>query len=192
MTDLPPAVRARSARDVVDYFDVYEPGARAKVLDLMPPESKEVILNTPKSSWIELGHDHHIVDGAMEVFGRERAPDVWRTFLKGHLKSPLFRALFEGMVRLSGLSPHTVAGFAPRAWGTSYRNFGRVEITDKRERSFRMTIADIPEVVFEKYPGYLVTFEGTIAGILHVADVHGTCVARSEPEHRRLVADVSW
>lgn len=189
--DRQPAVRARSARDLLAYVEVFRPGALERVYATMPSASRAVILETPNTGWIPLEHDHFVVDGVVEVLGRDGGLELWRTFLKGHLESPMLRALFEGFVRLFGLTPGTVAGFAPRGWGQAYRDFGALVLDERGKGHAAMRIVDIAPQVFD-FPNYFISIEGTFGGMLDATDTPGTVEMRVDRASREVSAVLRW
>jgi hypothetical protein len=116
-----PAVRVSAARDTLDLVDRFEPGARARVLDIFPPASREALETSPRTSWLKVQDHHWVVDGLCEVLGTERAVRCWREGIGEHLEKPLLRNFFDGMVRLFGARPASRVGVLVRGWSRSAR-----------------------------------------------------------------------
>src|SRR4051794_9369406 len=62
-----PAIRASAVRDTLAFLDTFEPGSRQRVLDAVPAASREVIEQTPGSSWISIEHDHWTIDAMIDI-----------------------------------------------------------------------------------------------------------------------------
>lgn len=100
-----PAVRASAVRDTLAFLDKFHPGSRQRVLSRVPAESRRVIEETSRLSWVAVEHDHWTIDAMVELFGRERAIRCWADSVSSLVEQPLLRTFVSGMLKLVGNDP---------------------------------------------------------------------------------------
>src|SRR5690349_15078681 len=121
MSDPRPAVRAGAILDSLAYLDVFEPGARARVLANVPAPSRELLLHTARSSWVGIEHDRYAVDAIVAQFGVARSIQYWRRSTASLTERPLLKGFVSGMLDLFGRDPGRVIGLLPKGWPLAYR-----------------------------------------------------------------------
>jgi hypothetical protein len=186
-----PAVRVSAARDLLDFLDRFEPGARARVLELFPAASRDAIENSPRTSWLPVEHDHFTVDGVVAVLGRERALECWRDSVPDIVDKPLLRTFVSGMVRAFGRDPTRILGLFPKAWPLVFR--------DCCEPSLQKTGAGEALIVFEDvapevrmYPNYFLSWQGISWGLCHISEVNAEVRLQVAPDRSRAVVEFKW
>jgi len=168
MTTAHPAVRAGAILDALAYLDVFEPGARSRVLACVEPASREVLLNTSRSSWVGIEHDRHAVDAIVSLFGVERSIQYWRRTTSRLAERPLLKTFVSGMIGLLGNDPGRVIGLLPRGWPLVYRELcePRLQRTAAGRASVHfMRVA--PEV--RDAANYFYSWHGTCLGVADLA-----------------------
>jgi hypothetical protein len=183
-------VRAGGIQDSLQNLDEFEPGARALILSRIPAESRAVLLNTVRSAWVSVEHDHFAVDAIVAHFGRARAIEYWRASFVRLLDRPLLRNFTAGMVNVLGRAPSVVAGFFVKGWPLAYRDCCEpaVDTVDGRPAIVFRDIA--PELA--RYPNYFASWEGTCRGFGHVAQVASEVQFQVAPDQRSAIALISW
>jgi hypothetical protein len=186
-----PAVRARSAQDILEYLDVFRPGTLAKVEARIPREAYDLIRATVRTGWIPIEYDHYIVDGIVDVLGEADARECWRTFLRGHVRSPLLRNATESAIRILGVGPGTFAWLAARAWDSVYRDFGEMILLERRPGHAALELRDIHKDVL-RHSAYFVCFSAVFEGFFDLARTEGKLAWRLDVEQRVLHAELDW
>jgi hypothetical protein len=185
-----PAIRAGAVRDSLDNLDEFEPGARAAVLERVPPGSRELILSAPRSDWISIEHDHYTVDAIVQRFGRLRAIDYWCFSLRRLIDRPLLRNFVSGMVNVLGREPPIVVGFLVKGWGLAYRDLCKpVLVSVDGQPAIRFEEV-APEV--RRYSHYFASWDGTCRGFAHVARVKGDVHFSVEEDGQSALAVFYW
>jgi hypothetical protein len=179
-----PSIRASAVRDTLAFLDKFERGARARVLERVPPESREIIETTPGSAWISIEDDHWTVDAMVEIFGRERAIQCWRDSMLDLVDRPLLRNFVSGMMRVLGRSPATVVRLFAKGWPLVYQDLCEPQLIATNESRPSIRFVDIDQSV-RRYANYLDCWHGACQGFALIAKVHG----RVEFE---VAADRSW
>lgn len=159
-----PAARASAARDNVDFVDVYRPGALAEIRAMIPPDSLEAIDRTPGFSWLEFEHDHWLMDGTLEVLGREEAVRCWRRSIGHLIEKPLLRNFVEGSLRLFGTRPGKLLKMLPKGWTLAYRDFCTPVFELLTENSAQIRFENIAPEAFES-EGYLHCWHAICLGV---------------------------
>jgi hypothetical protein len=159
-----PAARASAARDNLSLVEVYRPGAVAQIRGLIPPESLEIIDNTPGFSWLEFEHDHWLMDGTLEVLGRHDAVACWRQGVAQLIERPLLRNFVEGSLRLFGTRPGKVIRMIPKGWSLAYRDFCNPTFVSLGENAAEIRFEGVAPQTFES-EGYLHCWHAVCLGI---------------------------
>jgi hypothetical protein len=176
-----------AARDMLEFVDQFEPGARAKVLATFPEKSLEAYQSSPRTSWLPIEHDRYVVDGICEVFGTERAVQCWKASMPHMVDKPLLRTFVSGMIRIFGGDAARVVGVFPKGWSLVFSDFCdcRVE-TGPGERLAIILDDCAPQL--RKYPNYFHSFNGIIQGFAQVCRFEGHVMFTVAKDFRRAEA----
>lgn len=167
-----PAVRASAVQDSLAFLDTFEPGAQARVLDLVPRASREIIETTPRSSWISIEHDHWTIDAMIEIWGRKRAIEGWRDGLTQLVERPLLRAFVSGMVNVIGPGDPRIVGVFTKGWPLVYRDMCQPRLVTLAEGRLGIRFENVaPEV--RLYKNYFDSLDGACQGFARIAQLRG-------------------
>jgi hypothetical protein len=186
-----PATRARSAQEVLSSLDEHTPGLSERVRARIPAESLAVIDRTAATGWIPVEHDRWIPQATIEELGEVDAVAYLRSFLGGHMRTPLLRAILDGAIRMFGMSPGSIVRMLPRAWSLIFRDQCRVEIEARDAHSARVVLHDVaPEVI--EWSAYPISFRAFMLGIIDLVDAEGEVTMEIDVARRRLVYSMRW
>ena len=184
-------MRASAVRDTLDFLDVFQPGARAEVMARVPPASRSIIMETPRSAWVPVEHDHYTIDAMIEIFGRERSIQCWSGALLNLANKPLLHGFLEGMKRVFGSDPERVVSWFPKGWPLAYRDV--CTPVSKKTPSGR------PVLVFEnvaddikRYPNYFHSWHGACRAFAELAGVNGRVHFTIAQDLSHAEATFSW
>jgi hypothetical protein len=186
-----PAVRASAVRDTLDFLDVFQPGARAEVLSRVPPRSRAVIEETPRSAWISVEDDHYTIDAMIEIFGRERAIECWRGALVNLVDKPLLHGFISGMKRVLGNDPGRVIAWFPKGWQLAYRDVCTPVLQKTPSGRPTIVFTDVAEEV-RRYSNYFHSWHGACRGMSSIAGVNGRVHFSIASDFSFAVATFSW
>jgi hypothetical protein len=178
-------------RDTLAFLDKFEPQARARVLERVPPESREIIENTAGSSWISIEDDHWTVDAMIEIFGRERAIRCWRDSVADLVDRPLLRNFVSGMMRVLGRSPASVVRLFAKGWPLVYQDLCEPHLVATSDAQPIIRFADISSAV-RRYPNYLDCWHGACQGFALIAQVRGHVDFEVGPDRTWAEAKFFW
>ena len=167
-----PAVRAGAVRDTLDFLDVFEPGARQKVLSRVPTESRAVIEEMPRSSWVSVEHDHHTIDAMIELFGVERAVECWERSMVHLTEKPLLRGFVSGMRRLFGSDQGRLLTWFPKGWPLAYRDVCTPSVARNPGGTPMIVFEDVADEI-KLHPNYFHSWHGACRGFAIIAGVAG-------------------
>jgi hypothetical protein len=178
-------------RDTLEFLDKFEAGLQQRVLDRVPKTSREVILNTPRSSWIAIEHDHWTIDAMIDILGRPRAIECWRRSLADLIERPLLRAFVGGMLVVMGRDPARVVGLLVKGWSLVYRDLcvPQLLLSAKGEPviQFRKIAPEI-----RKYQNYLSSWDAACQGFARLGQVRGSVIFTTAPDLSSAEAKFSW
>ena len=187
-----PAARASAARDNLEYCDVYRPGSVARIRAMIPEASLDALDHTGGASWLEFEHDHWLMDGTMEIFGREEAVACWRQSIAQLIDKPLLKSFVQGGLRLFGAKPGAILKLVPKGWSLAYRDFCAPAFERTSESSAELRFEDIADQAFAS-PGYLHCWHAVCLGIFDLEKPSNGEVSFEIDEPRKLaIARFSW
>ncbi|MEY4508596.1 MAG: hypothetical protein RLZZ450_718 [Pseudomonadota bacterium] len=167
-----PAVRAAAILDALDYLDVFELGARARVLGNVPAPSREVLLSTSRSSWVGIEHDRYAVDAIVNLFGVNRSIQYWRAATSRLAERPLLKGFVSGMIALLGHDPGRVLGLLPKGWPLVYRELCDPQMDTSVAGEASLRFVHIAHEV-RAAPNYFHSWHGTCLGMADLARMEG-------------------
>jgi len=167
-----PAVRAGAVHDTLDFLDVFEPGARQKVLSRVPAESRAVIEEMPRSSWVPVEHDHYTIDAMIDIFGVDRAVECWERSMVYLTERPLLRGFVSGMRRLFGNEGARLLSWFPKGWPLAYRDMCTPSVAKSPSGNPMIVFDDVAEQI-KVHPNYFHSWHGACRGFAVVAGVPG-------------------
>ena len=170
--DRSPAARTSAARDNLDFVEVYRPGSLAKVRALIPEDVLDVIDNRAGSSWLEFEYDHWLMDGVMEVLGREEAVRCWHQSIHNLIDKPLLRSFVQGGLRMFGAKPGKIIKLIPKGWTLAYRDFCAPRFQLVEEGHAELWFDDVAPQAFES-EGYLWCWYGICQGVFDLEKPEG-------------------
>lgn len=163
-------VRAAAVHDALAFLDKFEPGAQARVLARVPPASRECLLQTARSAWVSLEHDHYTVDAIVELFGVTRAVQYWRATTTSMVERPLLKSFVSGMISVFGRDPGRVVAILPTGFLQVYRNVGEVSCDRSEEHQAVVRFEHVASAV-RAHPNYFHSWHGTCLGVADLARI---------------------
>jgi hypothetical protein len=156
----------------LDFLSVFEQGARERVMARVPEASREVIENTPRSSWIGIEHDHFTIDAMIQIFGRDRAIRCWADSVASLVDRPLLRTFVSGMLGVFGRDPVRVVSLFPKGWPLVYRDCCELSMERAPDQSPILKFRNIAPLV-RKHSNYLLSWHGACLGFASIAKANG-------------------
>ncbi len=189
---LNPAVRANAARDTLEFTEAYRAGTRDSIRGTIAEESLDAIDHTPGFSWLDIEHDHWLMDGTMAVLGKRDALDCWRSNIASITERPLLQSFVEGGVRIFGGKPGALLKLIPKGWSLVYRDFCVPSFQRLGDCRAEIRFEQIAPMALE-HPGYLHCWHGVCAGIFDLEKaVGGKIEFDIQAEKALAIARFSW
>jgi hypothetical protein len=186
-----PRARAANTKDFLVFLERVRPGAIADLRAAEPPEVFAIIENSARTDWIDIDSNGIHVTEIVRLLGKESARDAWRKYTSDHfIRSPAIRALFDGAVRMFGLSISSVVKRIPHMFEQSYRDCGRMGVA-WREGEAVVRLEDIPDEL-ARFPAYTVLFHGVFLGLYDVVQTPPRLDYAPELASRHIVARFKW
>ena len=187
-----PAVRAASVHDVLEYLDVFEPGARERARQRIPAEALEIIDATPRLGWIPIEHDVFVPTAMHAVLGPERFRELLRTFVLRHVEASFLSPLVTKTSRLFGLNPVSLVRMLPVGWGLIYRDFCDIRVESLDATSAQVIFEDVVPEALASTP-YLESFRAILAGVFTVTGHEGDVkILEIDRDLARVVFAMDW
>jgi hypothetical protein len=187
-----PAARASAARDNVAFAEVYRPGSLAAIRETIPQASLDKIDNAPSASWLGFEHDRWLMDGTMQIFGRDEAIACWRQSINQLIDKPLLRPFVEGALRLFGNRPGKIIKLIPKGWTLAYRDFCVPGFHLIGDNSAEIIFDDVAPEAFEA-EGYLHCWHAICLGVFDLEKPeNGRVDFEIDRAGARCIARFSW
>lgn len=81
-----------------------------------------------RADWIPIEHDDALSDVVCELGGVQAIRDVNRQSFLSSVDGPLIRPLFQGAIKLLGMSPKAGLRFFSRGWEAGMKEAGRIDV----------------------------------------------------------------
>jgi hypothetical protein len=184
-------VRANNARDYLEFFQRAYPALYRHLRETLPAEVLERIEQGVRTDWIPVEIDGLYVDAVLHYLGPEGTKAACRRFVVETLvKSPMMRGLFDGVVRVFGVSVGSLLRVVPSGFGQSYQDAFEIEVT-RGEREVLLVFDDIaPELL--RFPAYAVIWEGIFLAVYDLAHVPPQLDFKLSRAQRRMEARFRW
>ena len=176
---------------MLSFVEKFEPGARAQVLARMSDEAREALEGGSRTAWLPIEHDHWVVDGVVQLFGRANAIRCWRDSLPDMVDKPLLRSFVSGMLRVFGNDPARIMSLLPKAWPLIYHDFCELELVQEQPNQLEVLFKRIAPQV-RQYPNYLHSWDGVLQGVFALAKVPGSVSLTVAADYRSARAICTW
>jgi len=187
-----PAARASAARDNLAFCDVYQPGSVAQIRATIPDDALQALDYTGGASWLEFEHDHWLMDGVLQHFGREEAVACWRQSIAHLVDKPLLKSFVQGGLRLFGAQPGSLLKLVPKGWTLAYRDFCVPAFSRTSEKSAELRFENVADEAFAS-PGYLHCWHAVCLGVIDLEKPSDGRIDFEILESERLaVARITW
>lgn len=184
--------RIRNAQDLLVFMDDHQPGSAEGVLGLLDPRLRELLETASRTLWIPLADDARFVDATIDFFGHYRAEELWLAYTSRFVQTPLQRALFDGAIRVFGLSVGTFVRIIPRVWSTSFRGAGRIDVDEHGDAWRRLHLLNMHPAMCVR-PGYVILLRGLFRGMYRLAKCDDEDFDMVfDAEGRELHAEFRW
>jgi hypothetical protein len=184
--------RIRNAQDLLVFIENRDPGFTEKILARVQPDVRELMETASRATWIPLELDANFVDAIIAQYGPAEAEEMWFEYSSRFVKTPLQRALFDGAIRLFGLSVGTFVRIIPRVWGTSYKGAGKIDVSEKGEGWQRLHLVGMHPEMCQR-PGYVILLRGLFRGMYRLAKCGKEDFSMElDPDARELHAEFHW
>lgn len=170
--DVPPATRARFAQSIM-----------VEVMRLHPSQREEIrkrcgmvwqkIEETPPVAWLDETTYNTLTDSIRAQLGNEQTIRLYRGLGRRILENPNFQSFIESVIRLFGLSPHTLLKAAPRGREAVVRDSGTLTYEQVTPYCAKLHLRNFPASTF-KSGTTVVLLSGTFLGLLDAAGVSKT------------------
>lgn len=166
-----PAMRASHMKSNLQALRDLGPDNERRVRELVSPATLATIDDNPRTSWLPVELDVELTDAIDQVMGREGTRRWSKEALLKSMEGPLLRPIIDAALRLFGVTPASVFGFLPRAWGAVYRDCGTIELGDVAESSLHVLYRGVPDAMAAD--AYLDGIAGALEAVLELCKKSG-------------------
>jgi hypothetical protein len=154
-----------------------EPASLADVLSRLPPEAQAGLNDAARSDRIPAAWDLALVRAQVACLGRERMRTVARATMLDSFTGPLLGSLVTSALRLFGLSPGALYGWAGRGWDHVTQGCGWLRLERSEGTEAWLVLSGVPAELDDR--DYLEAIAGTLEAVLGLCRVEGE--VRTEP-----------
>jgi len=168
-----PRVLASFLHGTLEVIDSMGGDLGVQVRAALKPEALEEIENAWAAGWLPLAYDVELTSAFFRLAGPERACDAMRRNMAETFRKPTLRPIIDGAIRIFGLSPGKLFGWAPRVWPLIFKDAGalHVELGDARAT---IRLVDLPPGIADNVD-YLHGTASAIAAVFDLVGVRGDC-----------------
>jgi hypothetical protein len=192
MASLQPQVRSGVVKGLIEAMDALDPTLGQRVRAALPRDALEQVEATTRLDWTSALLYAQLCDNVLAVLGHARARALWNQISLRSLESGPVKLIFDGVIKVFGLSPRQFVRVLKRGIETAHRNMGGVEVEDAGPNQLSLRFHGVPGEVLQS-PGWQARVESYLESILLVTRRQGT-VATTElaPERGRFAVTLTW
>lgn len=180
---MPPQTRARFAHSTQE-----------EVLRLPPYECDAIrsrtgpvwerIAETPPVGWLDEATYNTLTESIRAVLGDAAMTRLYRRLGRRLISNPSFQSFLESVIRVFGLSPHTLLKAAPRGRDSVVKDSGTLEYEFVSPSCARLHLRGFPPSTFASGTT-VILLSGTWLGLLDVAGVGSSAALTTEAVNLR-------
>jgi hypothetical protein len=156
------------------------------------PEYVAAIDSSTRIAWLPGTINFAIVETIHAVLGLERGAAFYRDDFAKAFKTPMFRNLVSGALRLTRSDPGGLYKFVPKASALVFRGFGAFAVGDRTPESVTIRITDVPARSFEHDAAWLRFAAASNLSILDVVGRDGHVEVQLNPDERTAAFVYQW
>jgi len=168
-----PRILASFVQGTLEAIDALDADLGRRVRATLKPETLEAIEGAWAASWLPIRHDVELTAAFFEAAGAERACRVMRQNLAVTFRKPILKPMTDAAVRVLGLHPEKILGWAPRVWPLLFRDAGELRV-EAKEGHATLWLEGLPPEVAENRD-YLVGTAAAISAIFDLTGMAGAC-----------------
>jgi hypothetical protein len=164
---VPPATKARFAQSIIEEVSRL-PAHRRDAIRSRCGTAWDKIEQAPPISWIDEVTYNTLTDSIRSQLGDDGTRSLYRALGRRIIHNPSFQNLVESVIRLLGMSPHTLLKATPRGRDSVVRDSGTLTYEYVGPRAARLVLRDFPVSTY-KSGTTAVLLSGTFLGLLDAA-----------------------
>lgn len=164
---MPPATRARFAQSIQEEVGKLPPLQCAAIQKRCGPAWQQIATSQPVT-WLEEATYNALTDSIRTQLGDTETIKLFRALGRRIIQNPNLQNFVEGIIRMFGLSPHTLLKASPRGRETLVRDSGTLEYVYVGPNSATLVLRHFPVSTF-KSGTTVVLLSGTFLGLLDAA-----------------------
>ncbi len=186
-----PRTKATYAHDVQSIVLRLSPVQRQRVIDACG-EAWTVIEDAPRSMWLDEPTFNALTEAIRVTLGDEGTRSLYRAVGRILVKNPAFQFAMEAMIRISGMTPHTLLRLAPRAREAVVRNAGKLTYRNVGDRAVRLRMVGFPPSTW-RLGSTALMLAGNWEGIIDAAGATpSVLIDELDLEGGSCVFDIQW
>ncbi|WNG19677.1 hypothetical protein [Cystobacter fuscus] len=191
-----PAIRGFVCKTILDAARSLPEDQQRRIFMDIPPATLALLESTPRLGWVPMPESMWLTDALHRTLGNPGFRHFFSLLAEHLVSAPLLQSLFDGAVRLLGLTPQAMLKWSTYAWEQAFRDCGRLIYRPIRDTPSQGRV----EMILEDFPPLLHrggTFAEALAAtfemFLRRVSKKGRVELRPmQPHTNRLVCDVSW
>ncbi len=164
---MPPATRARFAQSIVAEVKRLPSGQRTAI-EQRCGDAWDRIEQSQPVSWLDEATYNALTDAIRSQLGDEETRNLYRALGRRIIHNPGIQQFVESVIRLLGMSPHTLLKATPRGRDSLVRDSGTLIYENVGPRAARLILRDFPPSTFRSGTT-VVLLSGTFLGLLDAA-----------------------
>lgn len=164
---MPPATKASFAHSILEEVSRL-PAHRRTAIEAGCGAAWTKIAQAPAVSWIDEATYNTLTDTIRKNLGDDETRNLYRALGRRIIHSPSFQSFIESVIRLLGMSPHTLLKATPRARESVVRDSGTLTYVHVGPRMAKLILRDFPPSTYRSGTT-AVLLSGTFLGLLDVA-----------------------
>ncbi len=166
---MPPATKARFAHSILEEVQRL-PASRRAAIEKRCGAAWDKIQQSQPISWLDEATYNALTEAIRAELGDEGTRSLYRALGRRIIHNPGIQQFIESVIRLLGMSPHTLLKATPRGRDSMVRDSGTLTYESVGPRAAKLILRDFPPSTFGSGTT-VVLLSGTFLGLLDAAGV---------------------
>lgn len=162
----------------------------SRIVAELTPATLRRITHATRVDWLPIELHLELARAGLRLLGEQGLRDWGRAALTRAMKSTFLGPIFEGAVRLFGLSPAALVRTAPSVYQAAFRDCGGLVAVELEERLWRVVLQDLPREVRDR--AFLVSMAGALEATVEVGQAKGEVRLLTPEPGQSAEYEVTW
>jgi hypothetical protein len=183
-------IRAAQLQAQLQALEQLDHADASRIVAELEPATLQRITHATRVDWLPVELHLELAQAGLRLLGEQGLRDWGRASLARAMRTTFLGPIFEGAVRLFGLSPAALVRTAPSVYQAVFRDCGGLVAVELEERLWRVVLQDLPKEVRGR--AFLVAMAGALEATIEVGKRKGEVRLLTPEPGQSAEYEVTW